>query len=122
MLALSIRQPHIHHILYGDKVIEYRAWRAAPKFRGFIALHAGLTVDWDCVDDEDFVPDVGGILGVARIHEAYLNGTKDVHIWLKDRKPLIKPIRYTGKLGFFPVVGEALTELQRQLKLMRVKP
>ena len=123
MQAISIRQPHISRILMGEKPIEYRSWRSAPKLRGWIALHASLKVDWECVDDDelDLVWPIGGILGIAYLHDAELVGEKEVHIHLNGAKWLPEPIRYTGKLGFFPVTGDALTNLKRQVKKLGVK-
>lgn len=118
MKALSIRQPHITRILHGEKSIEYRQWRAAPKIRGWIALHAGLKVDWDCVSDDelDLVWPIGGILGLGFITGATLVGDKDVQIAFSMTHWLPEPIRYTGQLGFFDIKGQALAKLKRQAK------
>lgn len=123
MQAISIRQPFITQILAGEKPIEFRQWKAAPKIRGWIALHASLTVDWDCIhdDDMDLVWPIGGILGVAFIADARLVAEKDVHIVFSRWHALREPIRYKGRLGFFPVVGDALNNLKKQLKKMGVK-
>lgn len=43
--ALSVRQPWTSAITYGDKRTENRG--RATHYRGLIALHASLTVDWD---------------------------------------------------------------------------
>lgn len=122
--CLSIRQPHIEHILDGQKPIEYRQWKAAPKLRGWIALHASLTVEWECVhqDDLDYEFLIGGILGIAAITDARLMGCKDVHIHLSQPHWLPKPIRYKGKLGFFPVEGKELANLKRQMKQLGIAP
>ena len=123
MNALSIRQPHITRILMGEKPIEYRSWRSAPKLRGWIALHASLKVDWECVDDDelDLVWPIGGILGIAYLADAQLVAPKDLHIIFTKYHWLPEPIRYTGKLGFFPVTGDALKSLKRQAKKLGVK-
>jgi len=121
--CISIRQPWITQILTGDKPIEYRQWRSAPKLRGWIALHASLKVDWECVDDADLdlVWPIGGILGIAYLSHAYLAAPKQVNIHFTSCHWLPEPIRYKGRLGFFPVTGDALKSLQRQVKKLGVK-
>lgn len=120
MHCISIKQPHVWAILHGDKSTEYRTWKAAPKIRGWVAIHAGLKPD----DESDYpgcprLLPVGGILGLAFIADA--TRPRDiVHIQFSQRIPLLKPIPYRGKLGFFPVEGEALKDLKRQAKKLGV--
>lgn len=43
MKCLTIKQPHVDHILAGLKTVENRNWRTS--YRGQLLLHAGLVVD-----------------------------------------------------------------------------
>lgn len=62
--AISIRQPWAHHILFNGKPVENRSRRT--NYRGYILIHAGLTVeDKEYVEKHD-VP-YGGIVGMVEI-------------------------------------------------------
>ena len=119
--ALSIRQPYAWAILHGDKTTEFREWKAAPKQRGWIAIHAGLKIDHDAdVPEAPMELPIGAILGLAFISDA-TRPREVVHIHFSQRVPLLKPIPYKGKLGFFPVEGAALKDLKRQAKKLGVE-
>jgi hypothetical protein len=64
-LALSVRQPWTHWILYEGKDIENRTWPTS--FRGWCLLHAAKGVDPE--DRDDLTSDMlrGGIVGVMQI-------------------------------------------------------
>jgi hypothetical protein len=46
--ALTIRQPWASAITFGDKRVENRT--KPTTYRGLLAIHAGLTVDWDAAE------------------------------------------------------------------------
>jgi hypothetical protein len=46
--GLTIRQPWASAIAFGDKRVENRSWPTA--YRGLVAIHAGLSVDWDAAE------------------------------------------------------------------------
>ena len=43
--ALTVRQPWCSAMVIGDKRVENRSRRT--RYRGMVALHAGLAIDWD---------------------------------------------------------------------------
>lgn len=135
MHCLSIRQPHLRLILRGLKRYENRNWRYLPKIRGWIALHAGLTVDAHDDDCPDYsqVPSeipVGGILGIGLIADAFWldgSGVRDRHatgpvcIEISRAIELAKPIPCDGKLGFFKVNQDHEKLIKSQARKMGVK-
>ena len=60
--ALTVRQPWCSAMVIGDKRVENRSRRT--RYRGMVALHAGLAIDWDAA------PMAWTAAGVA-VREAY---------------------------------------------------
>ena len=52
MRALTVRQPWAWAIVHGGKDVENRTRNLAGSYRGPVALHAGLTVDFTAGGDE----------------------------------------------------------------------
>ena len=120
-VAISIMQPWAWLIVNGHKDIENRNWIA--KYRGPVAIHAGIKIDHDCalslqfqrhpVTDSEFSIDtfntlgkgVGGIVGVAEIVDCVSDSDSDWFVGrhgfvLRNAKPVdFIPVR--GALGFF---------------------
>ena len=46
--ALTIKQPWAGAITFGGKRVENRSWPTA--YRGLLAIHAGVSVDWDAAE------------------------------------------------------------------------
>lgn len=98
MIALSIRQPWCHHILYDGKDVENRTW--STKIRGRVLIHAGKKSE-----DNTFEGPLGGFVGIATIIDCVSEmKSKWFHgpfgFVLEDPVP-IEFIPYRGKLGFF---------------------
>jgi len=129
-IALSIMQPWAWLIVNGFKDIENRNWRAANpglRFRGPVAIHAGLKIDAEAHDDVvrginpatgyrdmegNLYPacfgnqvEVGGIVGVAEIVDVVTATESD---WFFGPYGLVtanpRPVPFVpakGALGFF---------------------
>lgn len=108
IVALSIRQPWVHHILHNGKSVENRSW--STRFRGPVLLHASATFDGPATDRREFIADhpespLGGIVGMAIITNCV---TAMDSTWfhgpygfvLEDCQPL-EFLPCKGKLGFF---------------------
>jgi hypothetical protein len=120
-LALSIRQPWAWAILYAGKRIENRTWYTS--YRGYVLIHAGLTVDYGALDDlEDVIRAVaeprapayrGALVGRATIVDCVRPDqvAPEQDGWamgpwcfvLDDVRPLAKPVALKGALGFFKI-------------------
>lgn len=103
MVALSIRQPWAHRILFEGKDIENRSW--ATRFRGPVLIHAGKAVDAD--DRESVTPDMrrGGIVGLVEIVDCVADSDSE---WFFGRYGFVLrnpvPLQFVpckGRLGFF---------------------
>jgi hypothetical protein len=103
-IALSIRQPWCHHILYDGKDIENRSW--ATRFRGAVLIHASKGVDRDDrVEVREAGMPLGGIVGVMEIVDCVTASGSDWFFGpygfvIRNARPLpFVPCR--GALGFF---------------------
>lgn len=69
MKALTICNPFAHLIAIGGKPVENRTWYT--KYRGRLAIHAGMSRAWLTPGDEDHWADMvyGGIVAVAMLSE-----------------------------------------------------
>ena len=103
-VAISIRQPWCHHILYDGKDVENRDWRT--NFRGEVLIHASKGFD---AEDRDDVIRLncprGGIVGVVEIVDCVTAMDSDWFFGtygfvLRNPRPL-KFMPCSGKLGFF---------------------
>lgn len=64
--ALSIKQPHPHHIFHSGKDVENRDW--PTKGRGWFIVHSGVSKSEIDIDDElEISLPRGGVVGMARI-------------------------------------------------------
>jgi hypothetical protein len=112
--ALSIQQPWASLIIEGFKLVENRTW--ATKWRGTIAIHAGLKVaehDADSLLAETGLkaPHPTGYLGTIDLVDVHLNeGIPCCGIWAEDSmyhwrldnpRPLVNPIPARGMLGLY---------------------
>lgn len=103
MVALSIRQPWAHRIMFEGKDIENRSW--LTRFRGPVLIHAGKAVDAD--DRESVTPDMqrGGIVGMVEIDDCVTDSDSE---WFFGRYGFVLrnpvPLQFVpckGALGFF---------------------
>lgn len=119
--ALSIMQPWAWLIVNRYKPIENRSW--PTKFRGPVAIHAGLKIDYECANDvQSCIHPVtgrnaewdhfnvngkgtGGIVGVADVVDCVDASDSD---WFVGRYGFIlanqRPVEFIpckGALGFF---------------------
>jgi len=107
-VALSIRQPWAHHILFDGKTVENRSW--ITRFRGPFLIHASATFDGTAEEKRAFMAAhphslQGGIVGMVTLTDLVTSLDSP---WfygpygfvLIDPKPLdFMPCK--GKLGFF---------------------
>jgi hypothetical protein len=116
-LALSVRQPWAHAIIYFDKDVENRTWQAVNhglKIRGRIAIHAskrlGKAEYWEAREFIDSLgwtcPDAsalrrGGIVGSVEVVEVV---SKHDSPWFFGPRGLI--LRDPRPCTFVPSVGE----------------
>lgn len=102
-VALSIRQPWAHRILFEGKDIENRDW--ATRFRGPVLIHAGKKLDDGYEEDEATGWPRGGIVGMVEIVDCVDHSDSrwffgEYGFVLANPVPLVLvPCR--GKLGFF---------------------
>ena len=102
-VALSIRQPWAHRIIFEGKDIENRDW--PTRFRGPVLIHAGKGVDAD--DRDDISPAMwrGGIVGAAEIVDCVSESTSRWFFGAYGfvlRNPIaLEFIPCKGALGFF---------------------
>ena len=118
-VALSIRQPWCHRILFEGKDVENRDW--PTRFRGPVLIHASKTIDTGYRDDvrDEGMP-LGGIVGVMEIVDCV---TEMDSRWFFGRYGFVirnaKALPFTpckGALGFFkPPIDFA--EMQRRATL-----
>jgi len=129
--VLTVHQPYAWAIMQpGGKNIENRS--AAWKFRGALAIHAGLQwsprgfVEISTILDYDLLLSGpasrrGAILGVVDLVDAHREqdgccapwGLPDsVHLVLENPRPLPEPIPSRGQLGLWTPPGPALAALQ----------
>jgi hypothetical protein len=108
MIALSIRQPFAHHILFGGKMVENRNW--PTNYRGRILVHASLKFEGFADEKRRFLmdyphTDFGGIVGMVEIVDCVTSMTNP---WFNGpygfvlRNP--RPVQFMpckGALGFF---------------------
>lgn len=104
LIALSIRQPWCHSILFDGKDVENRSW--PTDFRGQILIHASKGVDPEDREEviEHSMP-LGGIVGVMEIVDCV---TACESRWFCGPYGFVirnaRPLRFVpckGALGFF---------------------
>ncbi|OSQ49639.1 MULTISPECIES: hypothetical protein [Thalassospira] len=107
-IALSIRQPWPHHILFDGKPVENRSW--LTRFRGSFLIHASATFDGKAAERREFTaehPDspLGGIVGMATITDCVTSMHSE---WFFGPYGFVlvnpTPLEFVpckGKLGFF---------------------
>ena len=101
-VALSIRQPYPHHILFDGKDVENRDW--PTRFRGPVLIHAGKSKSEIDRDDPRNYP-LGGIVGMVEIVDCVTVMDSE---WfygefgfvLRNPQPL-EFVQCKGALGFF---------------------
>lgn len=131
LYALTIRQPWVNCIVYGDKRLENRRWPPPDAVVGhFLALHAGSVLDDDALTSH-FVYDVrqmplwtdeelvrGGILGVARLvgvvetsADPWFTGP---YGWVLDEVVRIEPVPCGGRQGVWEVPTAVLRQVREK--------
>lgn len=126
MKALSIRQPWVWAILHAGKDVENRTW--STRYRGLVALHAGLSVDreaqaamvragYSAPDLRKGDPDLGAYVGTARLVDVVTRS--DSRWWqgpygfvLSDVVAFDKPVPAKGMLGLFTPSDPDLMQIQ----------
>jgi hypothetical protein len=130
-LALTLRQPWAHAILYGGKTIENRTW--PTQVRGTIALHAGRSMEpsdveaffkfieerslsgpWLSRESAELLPR-GAIVGLVDIVDCVRTSTSP---WFEGPFGFvlgnprgIPPIPFRGAQKFFDLPSEILSSL-----------
>ena len=116
--AITIRQPHAHLILTGEKPIEHRSWRT--HHRGPLLIHAGKEIDEHALerlglDRATLVR--GAIIGVVDIVEVIRRGSR--FDWrLANPRRFAEPIVCAGKQMLWtppPAVMRAIEMPTRRL-------
>jgi hypothetical protein len=111
--ALTIQQPWASLIMHGYKLVENRVWDT--KFRGTLAIHAGLKVavhDRDALRDEFGLaaPHPTGYLGTVDLVDVHWGDGMCCGIWAEEHvyhwrfdNPVMlpEPIPARGMLGLF---------------------
>ena len=118
MKAITIRQPHVELIMRGIKLYETRSW--STKFRGPLAIHAGVALDRDAAARfAGFVPSelpTGCIVGAVELVDCVPADTVNDQqfgdfssgrwAWvLRNPVRWSHPIAAKGKLGFWSFDG-----------------
>jgi len=98
-IALSIRQPYCHNILYDEKDIENRNW--PTRLRGPVLIHASKGFDRED-KDEIFTKSMprGGVVGIMEIVDCV---TDSPSRWFYGRYGFV--IRNVMPLPFMPCKG-----------------
>jgi hypothetical protein len=98
-VALSIRQPWCHRILFSGKDIENRDW--PTRFRGPVFIHASKGTDAEDRDEirAEGMP-LGGICGIMEIVDCVAESDSN---WFNGRYGFV--IRNAIALPFVPVKG-----------------
>ena len=117
--AITIRQPHAHLILTGEKLIEHRSWRT--HHRGPLLIHAGKEIDEHALerlglDRATLVR--GAIIGVVDVVEVIRRGSR--FDWrLANPRRFAEPIVCAGKQMLWtppPAVMRAIEMSARRLR------
>ena len=95
MKAITILQPYASLIACGEKRYETRSW--PTKYRGRIAIHAGLGQQWDIMlmDDDYFEALVRG--GITTIGKRYPNLPHGFIVAFADITDCLKITEYYGE-------------------------
>lgn len=135
MKALTVQQPWAWAIVHGGKDVENRSRNIAGAYRGTLAIHAGLKIDWDndwlvrlYAATEPPALDAaprGAIVGVVDLvgvhQEPYWS--KDScscsdwaeldawHLLLANPRPLREPIPCRGALGLWTPPDDVVAQL-----------
>lgn len=139
MRVLSVRQPWALHIIQSGKDVENRTRNVAGRYRGPVAIHAGLRADELALGrlprlPENGIPRVfhyGAIIGVVDlvdVHTSDLMHCDDitgsgmcspwaeagrVHLVLRRPRRLRRPIEFTGALGLRQLDRATEREIER---------
>ena len=105
--ALTIHQPFASLIVAGIKDVENRS--RPTKYRGLLAIHAGLAADDDAMTAHGHLIDDyprGVILGTVRVIDCVRDSKSEWadrswHWQLADPQPFETPIPAKGKLGLW---------------------
>ena len=136
--ALTVRQPWASAILHGGKLVENRSW--PTKYRGPVAIHAGLAIEDKVFFDfvrarglegvlsfgQDAIADLprGAIVGLVDLVDCV---TGHPSAWfegpfgfvLANPRPL-RPIPCRGALQLFDLPQNVIDEIGRQLEEMTI--
>ena len=108
MQALTLRQPWACLVVAGIKDVENRTWRT--NHRGRLVIHAGSAIDREVMDEHGrLLADCprGAILGAVELVDIVRDSASpwaiagNWHWLLDDPRPLLMPIRATGRLGLW---------------------
>lgn len=113
MRALTIQQPHAERIVSGTKTIEYRTW--VTRYRGPLAIHAGLAVDTTAMDADDRRRKWTrkAIVGVVELYDCV--EAPGFWQWMLRDPRRIEPIPCSGKLGLWMLDQPVVTRINRLL-------
>jgi hypothetical protein len=123
MKCLTIQQPYADLIVHGAKDIENRSW--STRYRGPLAIHAGLTVDRDMLRElrracrEQGIPcppaHTGAIVGIVDLVDIVTESDSEwftgPYGWvLTNPRVAEKPLPYRGRIGLYDVPDELVRE------------
>jgi hypothetical protein len=113
MKVLTVRQPWAWLIINGYKRIEYRSWQPGKRLKPGerIAIHAGLTLRPDDLDDASLnypvsIPvdlERGAIIGTVVFKRAVEPNKGRGWEWHLAKPKPCKPVKCKGKLGIWHV-------------------
>lgn len=146
MRAITVRQPWAWQIIYQRKNIENRTRNIAGKYRGPVAIHAGLKADDEALRrlpgnavgsvTAPRIFDYGVILGMVDlvdVHEAegafcpaccrpWGESLGVFHLVLANPRPLPAPIPCRGRLGLWPPPRDVVKQLRSVAFERRERP
>ena len=108
MKALTLRQPFASLVVAGVKDVENRS--RPTKYRGVLAIHAGLAIDNDAMTAHGHLIDdmpAGALIGTVRVIDCVQDSESEWaipgqwHWLLTEPRPFDTPIPAKGKLGLW---------------------
>lgn len=137
--VVTVKQPYASQIVHGGKDVENRVRNIAGKYRGPVAIHAGLGLVRGILEPSELRALHGGeeaprgaIIGVVELigaHRAFGDNPgglnlcghdgqcsswalpKHWHLELANPRPLAEPIPFTGALGLRTLDEETATRI-----------
>lgn len=108
MKVITVRPPWAHAIIHGGKDVENRSW--STKYRGSLAIHAGLTVHKNVTSPAGVLLErgaLGAIIGTVELVDVVEDSSSKwanhpelarYHWVLANPRP-VEPIPHSGRLG-----------------------